>query len=98
MGFSLSCPKLAQRFGGGWVKLGFPSFPSSSLGTHLSPKLCFARRDLESAPRFQATPTKRSFEGTVIPKLELGCIKGQDRAIGVRRHILTDDLLNGAPP
>ena len=51
---------------------GAPRSASSCLGTHLSPKLCFARRDLAMAPRFQATRAKQSFEDMGMPKQELG--------------------------
>ena len=51
---------------------GAPRSASSCLGTHLSPKLCFARRDLAMAPRFPATQAKQSFEDTGMPKQELG--------------------------
>ena len=62
----------------------FNSFPSSGLGTHLSPKLCFAggvggeaRRTYRAWGIRSSTPTpprhaKQSFARNGIPKLELG--------------------------
>ena len=49
-----------------------PSFASSSLGTHLSAKLCFAGVR-ESVARVAWPPHgKRSFQDICVPKRELG--------------------------
>jgi hypothetical protein len=61
---------LRERKSSADIDLTF-SFPSSSLGTHLSPKLCFA--PLEWASNFiDLLSLKQGFGRHAVPKLELG--------------------------
>ena len=57
----------------------FPSFPSSSLGTHLSGKLRFVGVDRLGAGHHDATPRKQSFQDNHVTKLELGHEGGNSR-------------------
>ncbi len=49
-----------------------PSFPSSSLGTHLSWKLCFPASASERRARAWSALAKQSFEDSGMTKQELG--------------------------